>query len=163
MDTSLTLIAIRSYRASDLEPLMALFSASVSGLASAHYDDRQIRAWESAAGERRDWRSRLSRGMTLVAEADGAIAGFITFSSSGHIDLLFIQPDNARCGVASLLYRRAEELLRDRGIACIDTEASQIARPFFTAMGFEEVATELVEIAGVTLTRCRMRRIIASL
>ncbi|MDC0662075.1 GNAT family N-acetyltransferase [Marinobacter sp. SS21] len=137
---------------------MTLFVASVSGLASADYDERQIEAWLSAVGDSQGWRSRLANGMTLVAEVESVIAGFIAFSSQGHVDLLFTLSEFARCGVASHLYRQAEERLRRTGVGVVDTEASKVAQPFFETMGFKTIEKEVVEVAGVALARFRMRK-----
>ncbi|MDX1456168.1 MAG: GNAT family N-acetyltransferase [Marinobacter sp.] len=151
-------LSIRPYRSSDLRELITLFAAAVSDLARAHYDRRQRWAWSSSAQDVDTWRSRLSEGVTLVAEIGGAPAGFITYSETGHVDLLFTAPEYARCGIASQLYRCAEDQLRDAGIEQIHTEASKVARCFFERMGFVKVKKEVVEVKGIPLMRFRMHK-----
>ncbi|MDX1756600.1 MAG: GNAT family N-acetyltransferase [Marinobacter sp.] len=149
---------IRSYRAAELHELIKLFEASVSELTQAYYTEPQRRAWLSSVDNTGLWQQRLSAGETLVAENSGFLMGFISFTDQGHIDLLFTHPQCARLGVATRLYQQAERRLFSRGVRRLHTEASRVARSFFTAMGFGVTETEVVEQKGVLLERFRMEK-----
>jgi putative acetyltransferase len=151
-------VRIRPYAPSDLEPLVALFTASVHALAAAHYDEAQLSAWAPLSSDIAHWSSRFQAGETLVAEQGALLAGFLTFGADGHIDLLYTHPDFARRGVASRLYARAEEALVRSGARELSTEASQTARPFFESRGFRVVEEQEVVRGDATLRRFAMRK-----
>ena len=115
---------IRPYRDSDAEAVALLFTDSVHHLASSDYDASQRAAWAPLPPDLSFWRERLGRLQTLVAEANGELAGFISYEQNGHIDLLYTSPAHSRRGIASVLYRAAESDLARHGISEIFTEAS---------------------------------------
>lgn len=149
---------IRPCQPPDLEPLLALFTASVHGLGRAHYDPAQLAAWAPPAPDLAGWKQRLERAHTLVAEVDGQLAGFLSCQLDGHIDLLFVAPDHARRGVATRLFAQAQAMLVAAGIRELTTEASLVARPFFERQGFIVHETQSVERQGVVLRRHAMRK-----
>lgn len=114
------------------------------------------------------WRSRLARLQVLVAEADNALAGFIGFSTDGHIDLLYTAPEYARRGVASALYGETERCLSASGVRVLCTEASLVAAPFFSLQGFTVAAHQRISASarqrvmrrGVALARYVMRKLL---
>lgn len=108
-------LILRTYQASDLTALVALFNASVHGLAGEHYDEAQRQAWAPAVVEMPEWQARLAELTVTIAEDNYTIAGFIGFSTDGHIDLLFTAPAYARQGVATALYLDAERQLHAAG------------------------------------------------
>lgn len=126
---------IRDHQASDLGPLLALFTASVHGLGRGHYDRAQLAAWAPPTPDPASWAARLARVQTLVAEVDGELAGFVSWQTDGHIDLLFVAPSHARHGVATRLYLEAEAALRAAGVRELTTEASLVAHPVLRAPG----------------------------
>jgi len=58
------------------------------------------------------WQERLAHLQTIVAESDGLLAGFASYTLDGYLDFLFTHPAFARRGVASSLYHRVESVLR---------------------------------------------------
>nr|WP_228289955.1 GNAT family N-acetyltransferase [Marinobacter salsuginis] len=93
---------------------------------------------------------------TLVAESRGVLAGFISFTSAGHIEFLFTAPSFSRRGVASLLYKAASQRLAASGVTKLTTDASLEARPFFESQGFKVVGEQTVERNGVAFRRFAM-------
>ena len=51
----------------------------------------------------------------LVAEIDGAVVGFCSWTDEGYIDLLYVHHKWPRLGIASALHKRAEDALRAAG------------------------------------------------
>lgn len=148
----------RPYTDGDLEAVAALFTASIHALAVDAYDDEQRAAWAPRPPNLAEWRSRLSGLQVLVAEADGALAGFIAFTDDGRIDLLYTAPAAARRGVASALYREAEKHLAAAGVTALRTEASLVAAPFFARQGFAVVETQCVIRRGVAFQRHALQK-----
>ena len=151
-------ITLRDYQADDLAAVVALFKASVHGLAAAHYDAAQRLAWAPEAADLQAWQVRLAGLQVRLAQDRGQLAGFIGFTADGHIDLLFSSPRYARKGVAAALYRDAEACLQRLGIGSIFTEASLTARPFFARQGFSVEQAQTVARGAVTLQRFAMRK-----
>ncbi|WP_255631358.1 GNAT family N-acetyltransferase [Caballeronia sp. dw_19] len=101
---------IRRYEAADLDAVISVFLRSVRGVASRDYDAGQIAAW--AQVDRDVWSRRRLDRPTWVGLIDGVIAGFIDLESSGHIDMLFVDPASQRRGVASALLDAVENAAR---------------------------------------------------
>lgn len=151
-------VTTRPATGDDVELLAELYTESVHGIAWASYSAEQLNAWAPRPPELEKWRNLLSGLQTLIAMREGVAAGFLSYSDEGHIALLFTSPAAKREGIATLLFRRAEEALRARGVEELFTEASLEARPFFERQGFEFVEEEIVERRGVLLRRFAMRR-----
>lgn len=149
---------LRAYQTYDLPALVALFNASVQGLAAAQYDAAQRMAWAPVQADMPAWQARLSALTVLIAEDSGQLAGFIGFSADGHLDLLYSSPRYARQGVATALYRQAEGRLTAAGVPAVYTEASLTARPFFIRQGFSVEQVQTVNCGAVTLQRFAMRK-----
>jgi putative acetyltransferase len=147
---------IRRYEAADLDAVMSVFLRSVRGVASRDYDAGQIAAW--AQVDRDVWSRRRLDRPTWVALLDDVIAGFIDLESSGHIDMLFVDPASQRRGVASALLGTVENAARVQRLAVLDTDASITARPFFEKHGFQVVRSQDVALRGQRLTNFRMEK-----
>jgi putative acetyltransferase len=147
---------IRRYEAADLEAVMSVFLRSVRGVASRDYDAGQIAAW--AQVDRDVWSYRRLNRPTWVALIDDVIAGFIDLESSGHIDMLFVDPACQRRGVASALLDTVENAAHVQRLAVLDTDASITARLFFEKHGFRVVRSQDVALRGQRLTNFRMEK-----
>lgn len=152
-------LLIRPYRREDAASTLAVFIDAITVTAAADYAPEQIAAW--ARPEQRDlteWdRAMLGRN-SLVAVADGAIAGFSDVSAGGHIDMMFVSPHHARRGVATALLARLEAEACAAGAVALSTDASLTARPFFERCGFVANAEQHPVIGGVRLTNFRMSK-----
>lgn len=151
-------LSLRPATQTDLPSIVSLFTDSVHQLAARSYTPEQRAAWAPEAPDLEQWRSRLSKVETLVAESGGDMAGFISFTTGGHIEFLFTAPAASRRGVASLLYEAAVERLLGKGVRKLTTDASLEARPFFESKGFSVVEAQTVERDGVQLQRFAMIR-----
>lgn len=147
---------IRRYEAADLDAVIGVFLRSVREVASRDYDADQIAAW--AQVDRDVWLRRRLERPTWVALLADVIAGFIDLESSGHIDMLFVDPANPRKGVASALLDTVENAARKQRLALLDTDASITARPFFEKHGFQVVRSQDVALRGQRLTNFRMEK-----
>ena len=151
---------VRPYADEDLAALVAVFTTAVHQLAASDYAPQQLDAWAPRSPDLAAWRQRLRSVETVVA-ADGAtLAGFISYSPNGHIDLLYTSPSYARHGVASSLYRSVEGALASAGVLEAFTEASSVARPFFERFGFTITEAQNVLVGGHSFQRYAMRKAI---
>jgi GNAT superfamily N-acetyltransferase len=81
----------------------------------------------------------LAEGRTHVAEEDGALVGFATWTDAdGTVELedLFVDPAWMRHGIATALVDRIAEVLRARGVECLEVTANPHALGFYRAAGF---------------------------
>ena len=148
----------RPYESTDLPGVIATYTASIRSLAAPYYSPEQIAAWAPATPDAAQWEERLGHLHTIVAETDGILAGFASYTHDGYLDFLFTHPAFARRGVATELYQRIESILRARGLPRVTTHASLAARPFFDRQGFQLDAEECVECRGAFLRRFAMHK-----
>jgi GNAT superfamily N-acetyltransferase len=84
----------------------------------------------------------LAEGRMYVAEEDGSVAGFATWAwaaqGGGIIELedLFVDPDWRRRGIATALVSHIVDVLRARGVGCLEVTANPHAEGFYSAAGF---------------------------
>jgi GNAT superfamily N-acetyltransferase len=81
----------------------------------------------------------LAEGRTHVAEEDGSLVGFATWSQAdGIIELedLFVDPGWMRRGIATALVNRIADVLRARGAERLEVTANPHALGFYGAVGF---------------------------
>ncbi len=150
---------LRAATDSDLTAMVALFFASVHQIAAESYTPEQLNAWAPESPNMKEWGSRLALLETLVAEFEGTLAGFISYSRIGHIEFLYVSPAFSRKGVASALFEMAVGSLRSNGVENLSTDASIEALAFFQSKGFNTVKKQTVERNGVQLRRYAMTRV----
>lgn len=154
-------VAIRGYRAEDLDGLIAIFTRAVRETASRDYTPEQVRAWAPDRPDRDAWAARRASRPTFIAEIDGAMAGFCDLEPDGHIDMMFVHPGHGGRGIATTLLGHIEAQARAAGLSRLFTEASLTARPFFDRRGFAVIAEQQVHLRGEVLTNFRMEKHLA--
>ena len=150
--------ALRPYLASDATGLAAIFRASIEELTQDDYDEAQRAAWISCADDEASFSERLQTSLTLVATLDGDPVGFICLNGAELIDMLYVHPEFARQGIASLLCDAIERLAAARGAKLLMTDASDTAKPFFERRGFTAEHRNTIEIDGEWLGNTRMKK-----
>lgn len=147
---------IRPFEPHDGPALAAVFQAAVHTTATDHYDADQRAAW-AAGADAPGFQAALADGLTMVAEWDGRPAAFAQLVER-RVTFVYVHPDAARLGIATLLYQHLEDEARIQGRERLVTEASQVAHDFFLFLGFQPDAEETVERDGVAFTRWRMHK-----
>lgn len=147
---------VRAYDRADAAATLTVFREAITGTASAHYTPAQIAAWLGPGIDPAAWHARRSAVDTLVAEADGQVAGFTDLDDRGHIDMLFVAPWAGRQGVATALLAEVRRRAAERSLTRLTVEASLSARPFFLRHGFAVLAEQQVARGGERLTNFRM-------
>jgi GNAT superfamily N-acetyltransferase len=102
----------------------------------------------------------LAEGRTYVAEEDGTVVGFATWAEAGDIielEDLFVDPDWRRRGIAAALVTRIVDVLRARGVRCLEVTANPHAQGFYSAMGFIDCGTAETEFATAPRKRLSFR------
>lgn len=150
-------VGLRPMLPSDAPLLAEIFEASIEDLTEEDYSADQRAAWAGVAETPR-FVARLQDALTLVATIEGAPVGFIALEGASEIAMLYVHPSVARQGVASLLYAAIETLAGSRGAKLLSVDASDTAKPFFDAKGFEAKSRQTVGVGDVWLGNTRMEK-----
>jgi putative acetyltransferase len=141
----------------DAERCAAIFRASVEGLAIEDYSAEQCAAWAARADDP-GFPNRLAGALTLMALVDGDPAGFASLKGAETIDMLYVDPDFVRRGVATALVDALVRLAAARGAKTLASEVSDTARPLFERLGFQAQRRNLIPLddewlANTTMTK----------
>ena len=150
-------IALRPFLASDAPALARLFRASVEMLGEDEYTSDQLAAWAAAADDLAQFTQKLAASLTLVASQDNALAGFASLID-GRIEMLYVDPEFSRTGVATALIDALEKLAAARGAKDITTDASDVAREFFERRGYVAMQRNTVLREGEWLANTTMKK-----
>jgi putative acetyltransferase len=150
-------VSLRPYLPTDAERCAAIFRASVEELASEDYSAEQRAVWAARADDP-DFPKRLAGALTLMALVDGDPVGFASLKGAEAIDMLYVEPDFARRGVATALLDALGRLAAARGAKTLTSEVSDTARPLFERHGFQAQRRNLVQLddewlANTTMTK----------
>jgi len=138
--------ALRPYLPKDVPFLLRMTRGSITQLAQDEYSPGQIEAWVESFSDAAAFAARLAAGLTLVATIDGFPAGYAMLKGKDEIDLLYVAPGLVRRGVASALIEALEKLAAARGATQLSAKASDVARPFFSARGYEPQSRNTVPL-----------------
>lgn len=153
---------LRQFDPADTTGLRELFAQSIEYLTHEDYDEAQRLAWISQAEDWEEFDERLKSGDTFVVEVDAELAGFTLFKNADEIDMLFVHPYHTRKGVARRLLEAVVKLAEARGCKKLTVDASDTARPFFEAQGFEASERHLISLEDQWLSNTTMIKSLVS-
>jgi len=150
-------VSLRPYLPADAERCAAIFRSSVEELAIEDYSADQCAAWAARADDP-EFPKRLAGALTLMALVDGESAGFASLKGAETIDMLYVDPDFVRRGVATALLDALVRLAAARGAKTLAGDVSDTARPLFERLGFQAQRRNLVQLddewlANTTMTK----------
>lgn len=148
---------IRPAEAAEIDSLGDVFIRAIEGSAKRDYSAAQIAAWTSKASST-EFSKALADGVTILAEHHDQPIAFAQLSPNDCIRMLYVDPEWASLGIATLMCQYLEDEARILGSKRLLTHASHTAKRFFESMGFKAEKEESVEINGVTLNRTRMEK-----
>ncbi len=149
---------LRPYLPTDAVGLADVFRTSIEILAEDDYSDAQREAWAAVADDTDDFARWLGGMLTLVVEAEEGLVGFAALEDNSMIALLYVRPDFARRGVATLLCDALEKLAAARGTTLITTDASDTSQPFFEKRGYRATQRNTVMRNGEWLANTTMQK-----
>jgi putative acetyltransferase len=124
------------YVTGDAKATSEIFLRAIGETAPAHYSPEQVAAWAAGLGDLDSWATARGAAHTQLALIDGRVVGFTDVDDHGYIDMLFVDPDFGRQGVASALLAWVIAFARLRGLPALTTFASLTSRPVFERQGF---------------------------
>jgi putative acetyltransferase len=148
---------IRPATGEDINDLSLLYHNTITFVNAKDYSPSQTQAWASTSARKSALLKRVDTQVFLVAVSDDQqLIGFITYDPVGYLDMLYVDKDFQRKGVAQKLWDNIKERAVNDGIKKITTDASITALPFFKRQGFELVKEQQVEINGIALKNYKM-------
>ena len=102
----------------------------------------------------------LAEDRTYVAEEDGSVVGLATWvEARGIFELedLFVDPGWRRRGIATALVSRIVDVLRERGVRCLEVTANSHASGFYSAAGFTDCGVAETEFGSASRKRLAIR------
>ena len=154
-------VSLRPYLAADAERCATIFRASVEGLAIEDYSVEQCAAWAARADDP-DFPKRLAGALTLMALVDGEPVAFASLKGAETIDMLYVDPEFTRRGVATALLDAFVRLAAARGAKTLASDVSDTARPLFERLGFQAQRRNLVQLDDEWLANTTMTKRLAS-
>jgi len=154
--------ALRPMLPADTLVLAAIFVASIEELTGDDYSEAQQLAWASAAEDEAKFGARLASELTLVATIDSAPVGFAALKGADHIDMLYVHPDAARQGIATMLCDALEKLAANRGAGQLTVDANDTAAPLFLKRGYVAQRRNSVAIGDEWLANTTMQKTLAA-
>jgi len=152
-------LTLRPYDTADRAACHGVFRRAVHEGAADAYDAAQRAAWAPDTDPQGP--DRLLDQWCLVAERAGRIAGFLSMTPAGHLDMAFVLPEEMGRGTAAALYDALEARARAAGLPRLTADASHLARPFLERRHWRVEAAESVERNGQYLDRFVMSRDLA--
>ncbi len=148
---------IRRATRADAEPISALLK-ELSPFFLANQEDAHAAAYFAHTGSARIADQLQARDRAfLVAEVDGAFAGFIALKDWRHVVQFFVAPRFQKVGVGSALWSRARAEIRRNGPPQdITVRASVFAVPVYGRFGFE-ITGERTTQKGLTFVPMVLR------
>ena len=105
--------------------------------------------------------ARLATWLTLVATLSEEPVAFASLEGTDHIKMLYVHPEAARQGVASMLVDALEKLSGARGAKKLTVDASDTARDFFAGRGYAADRRNSVFQGGEWLSNTTMVKTLA--
>jgi putative acetyltransferase len=149
-------VEIRPYRLEDAGVTANLFHETVRHAADLGYSAEQRAAWAPRVPEKGPWHARLSNAITLVAEDNSGITGFMSLEPSGYLDLAFVRTDRLGRGIAKALYETIVRQARGAKVKRLTTDASHMGCRFFERQGWRLMQEQTQVRHGVELSNFRM-------
>ena len=141
-----------------LQPIAAIYRSAVATVGPAYYDAEQVAAWAGAADKPTVLGETLSRGLAILRTVDGRPAAIGQIGADGHVGLLYVHGDFVRQGHGGQLLVQLLDHVRRQGADAATIDASYFSARLAARHGFEVIAEENPEYAGVRFTRWRMRK-----
>lgn len=150
--------ALRPFLPADTPVLAAIFAAAIQELTGDDYDETQQEAWASVADDEAEFGKKLAGELTLIASLKNAPVGFASLKGKDHIEMLYVHPNAAGRGVASVLLDALEKLAGARGAKSLTVDASDNAQEFFRKRGYVARQRNSVTINGEWLANTTMQK-----
>lgn len=149
-------------RADDAEAMAGVYRRSVRALGARDYSAEQVEAWAGQGPDAARFRRKIGDGRRgwVAVDVQGHVCGFVDLEADGHVDFLYVDPDQAGQGIAGKLLAELEQAARSAGLTRLYVEASETARPVFERHGYAAKGRRDFEIGDVAIHNHAMERLL---
>jgi putative acetyltransferase len=138
---------LRPYRRADEDAAIALWLESWQRAYPAIDFAARVTWW------RERWRNELvANAHIVVAEAAGALTGFVTIDPKGYLDQLVVAPDHWGSDLGNILVDEAKRLSPDRITLLVNTDNARAIR-FYERNGFVQAGGDVNPTSGRPVLR----------
>jgi putative acetyltransferase len=155
-------LALRPMLPADVPLLGEIFRASIAELTGDDYSEAQQEAWAASADDEAAFGARLADAVTLLGTLEGSPVGFASLADGERLDMLYVHPAAAGCGVGTMLIDALERLAAGRGASRLTADVSDSAQEFFRRRGFVPRQRNTVPLAGEWLANTTMDKPLAA-
>lgn len=124
----------------------------------SQYSEAQRSQWVPQRRAGAEWEARLDCQAIVLARNAKGVVGFLSIDATGYIDFAYIRPEAQGTGLFRILFTQIEQYSAARQDERLWVHASLMAQPAFSAMGFQVVERQIVEIGGESFERFEMER-----
>jgi len=149
---------IRRATVDDLPAIRELFVSVVRNIGEKYYNQKQLIAWASRAGDDTRWTNAIHEQYFIVIKNKGRLVGFGSLKEKNYIDFLFVDNDFQNRGIASCLYQTLEQKARNADVSILRADVSKSAKPFFIKQGFVTKKENRILINGTVLINYCMEK-----
>lgn len=144
---------IRAYRPGDEVEVSRVAAICFDRFIRPYYSEPGIQAFATWIHPGSIARRQSIDCRMFVADLDGRIVGLIEMRGSGHVSMLFVDPEFHHCGIAARLFDRAlrTALKLDPGLSEVTVFSSPGAIEVYRHWGFSPTGPE-VERDGIRFT-----------
>lgn len=146
---------LRPATAADAEAASALVQASFLALGATGWDAAaRAHLLRESTPEMLHQALQASPAVALLAEIDGRVRGFLLMRGPARLDMLFVDPDCTRRGIARALWEAARARLEADfpDLRTVELNATEIALPVYRRFGFAPISARF-DRAGARATR----------
>ena len=151
---------IRRLLDDEYEDVVKLITDTVHTVCKNDYTKEELEAWAPENFNITKFKDNLSPCFNLVAFEKGKLVGFISMERNGYINRLYTHKNYLRRGIATALYKRAEQWAKEKGICEISLDSSKTAKNFYLKLGFKESGISVINHGDVIFRNTVMKKVI---
>lgn len=155
---------VRRARPEDVGSIAAAHLDSIQSIGPRYYEQSVVDDWAAGVSDEL-YLTAMARGevfFVAIGELEGtpSVLGFSSHrcGAGEHRTAVYVRGRVSRLGVASALFRRAEEAAVEAGASRIDVDAALSALEFYRSRGFEEVGRGTHRLASGRGIACAFMR-----
>lgn len=155
-------LQIRKGVLSELTEIQNLFSETITFVCQNDYDQRQIEVWKSSIENLERCQSLIQNQYFIVAELKDKIVGFTSLDKVNYIDVLFVDKDFQRMGIAQKLFVELENEVKRVNSFVLTSDVSKTVKAFFESNGFTVLAEQVQVRENVEIVNYKMQKELVS-
>ena len=149
-------IKIRAAIYKDIKKMKNIFVETIINTCKNDYNKKQISAWVSTIENKDRWREIITNQFCILVEKNSKTIGFGSLENGNYIDLMYVDKNYLRKGVANTIYLELKKESQRVGCDKITTNASKTSIPFFESKGFKIVRDNKNILNGIKIVNYHM-------